>query len=117
MFYRVTYRILACICTAALFFTACGPRNNSNNKLIGKWEHTEPTKGITVTLEFTRDKIDFSAEGVAPANTSYTYIDENTIKYRNLETGLDVETSYTIDGDKLTIAFYGDTTIEYTRVK
>jgi hypothetical protein len=114
---KLSYRTFAFFVIISITLTACGRGNNNNNKLIGKWEHIEPTSGITVMLEFTRNKLSFSAAGVAPAETSYTFVDEATIKVRNPDTGVDVETSYSIDGDKLTIAFSGEDNVEFTRVK
>ena len=112
---KVTHGIWISLVIFFLLPSACG--SSGNNKLIGKWEHKEPTSGVTVILEFAKDKLSFSAEGVTPAGTSYTYVDEDTIKVRNPDTGLEVETSYAVRGDKLTIAFIGEDKVEYTRVK
>jgi hypothetical protein len=117
MFIKVTFRVSALLTLFSLLFSACGRGGSSNNHLIGKWEHKEPASGITVILEFTNNKLSFSAEGVNPAETSYLYVDEDTIKVRNPDTGADVETSYSIDGDKLTIAFSGEAKVEFIRVK
>jgi len=111
---KVSYRTLACVVIISILLTGCG---GSNNKLIGKWEHKEPASGITVILEFTSSKLSFSAEGVEPAETSYTYVDEETIMVRNPDSGAYAETSYSIDGDKLTIAFSGEDQVEFYRVK
>jgi hypothetical protein len=116
MLIKKTFRVLALLTIFPLLFSACG-RGGSSNKLIGKWEHTEPTSGITVILEFTSNKLSFSAAGVDPAETSYTYVDEDTIKVRNPDSGADVETSYSIDGDKLTITFSGEDKVEFNRAK
>jgi hypothetical protein len=116
MVQKVSYRALAYFVTIIIMLSGCGG-GNSNNKLIGKWEHKEPESGITVILEFSGSQLSFSAIGVDPAKASYTYIDQNTIKIRNPDTGGDVETSYSIDGDKLTIAFSGEAKVEFTRVK
>ena len=100
-----------------IFLTGCGRNGSTDNKLVGKWEHKEPTSGIVVMLEFTQNKIRFSAEGVDPAETSYTYVDEETIKVKNPDSGTEVVTSYTISGEKLTIAFSGEDKVVFTRVK
>lgn len=109
--------MLALISIFSLLLTGCNNSDSSNNKLIGKWEHKEPVSEITVTVEFTKDKLSFSAEGVATAATTYQYIDKDTIMVKNPDTGADVETSYAINGDTLTIAFSGETQVEFTRVK
>jgi hypothetical protein len=116
MVQKVSYRALAYLIIISIFLSGCGG-GNRNNKLVGKWEHKESDSGITVILEFTSNQLSFSAEGVNPAKASYTYIDGNTIKVRNPDTGVDVETSYSIDGDKLSIAFSGEGKVEFTRVK
>jgi hypothetical protein len=113
---KVTYRVLSTLAIFTLLLSACGG-GDSSNKLIGKWEHKEPSTGIIVMLEFTKNKLSFSAEGVDPAQTSYTYVDEDTIKVRNPDTGVDVETSYTIDNDRLRIDFGTEGMVEFTRVK
>lgn len=113
---RYSYRFLALIILLLLLLAACS-RGNDDNPLIGKWEHMEPVSGISVTLEFTRDRLSFSAPGFVSARTTYSYVDEDTIKVRNLETGADEEASYTIRGDRLTITFYGEGMVEYNRVK
>jgi len=100
-----------------LFLMPIACSGSSNNQLIGKWEHEEPTSGVSVILEFKKDMLNFSAAGATQAGTSYTYVDEDTITVRNPDTGLYVETSYAIRGDKLTIAFIGEDKVEYTRVK
>jgi uncharacterized alpha/beta hydrolase family protein len=109
--------MLALISVFSLLLTGCNGSDSSNNRLIGKWEHKEPVSGITVTVEFTKDKLSFSAEGVASAATTYKYVDEDTIMVRSPDTGADVETSYAINGDTLTITFSGETQVEFTRVK
>jgi len=117
MFRKVTFHVLALLTFFSLLFSACGRGSSSNNQLIGKWEHKEPASGITVILEFTNNKLSFSAEGFVPAETSYSYVDQDTIKVRNPDSGVDVETSYSIDGDKLSIAFNGENKVEFNRVK
>ena len=113
---KVSPLALAFFIIIIIMLSGCGG-GNSNNKLIGKWEHKEPESGITVILEFTSSQLSFSSAGVDPAKASYTYVDDDTIKVRNPDTGVDVETSYSIDGDKLTIAFSGEAKVEFTRVK
>jgi hypothetical protein len=114
---KLIFRLCILMACFPILLAGCRDAAGEANPLVGKWKHLEPTSGITVILEFTADKIRFSSEGVEPAETSYTYGDADTIKYRNLETGMDVEASYSIAGDKLTIAFYGENKIEYTRAK
>jgi hypothetical protein len=109
--------LLAALIVFTLLFSACEADGGKSNPLIGKWEHHESASGVTVILEFTSDHLSFSAEGVNPAKTSYTYVDEDTIMVRNPDTNADVETSYSIQGDKLTIAFSGEGKVEFTRVK
>ena len=116
MLQKVSYRMLAYFAIISILLTGCGG-SNKGNKLVGKWEHREPSSGITVMLEFTKNKLSFSAAGVDPAETSYIYVDEDTIKVRNPDTGADVETSYSIDGDRLMIAFSGEDKVEFSRVK
>jgi len=115
MYIKVIYRTLALLAFFPLLFSACS--DGSDRPLIGKWEHKEQDTGILVVLEFTPKKIIFSAAGFSPAETSYTYIDEDTIKVRNPESGADEEASYTIIGDKLAISFSGEDKVEYNRVK
>jgi hypothetical protein len=116
MVQKVSYRAWVYMVIISILLFGCDA-GNSNNKLVGKWEHKEPESGITVILEFTSSQLSFSAAGVDPAKASYTYIDEDTIKVRNPDTGVDVETSYSINGDKLAIAFSGEDKVEFTRVK
>jgi hypothetical protein len=113
---RVSTRLLCFIPILAILLSACS--SSSNNKLIGKWKHTEPVTEVTVTLEFTKDKLRFTAVGLesGPA-TSYKYVDESMIMVRNPDTGADVKTPYTIDGDTLTITFSGEEIAVFTRVK
>jgi len=113
---KKSHRMLAFVVFIFVFITGCGSSSPSN-KLIGKWEHREPDSGIVVVLEFTKDKLSFSSVGVTSAKTSYLYIDEDTIKVRNPDTGAEVDTFYSIDGDRLMIDFSGEEKIEYTRVK
>jgi hypothetical protein len=115
MVLKVSKYVLAYFVMMIIMLAGCD--GSSNNKLVGKWEHKEPESGITVIVEFTSKQLSFSAEGVDPAKASYTYVDEDTIKVRNPATGVDVDTRYSIDGDKLSIAFNGEDTVEFTRVK
>jgi hypothetical protein len=115
MQHKVTPRTWVMLAFFFLLLSACD--GNGNNQLVGKWKHQEPAREVTVILEFTKNKLSFSAAGATTASTSYRYIDENTIRVRNPDTGLDVDTSYVIQGDKLTISFIGDVKVEYTRVK
>jgi len=117
MLQKVTYRVLAALAYLSILLTGCDGGSSRGNKLIGKWEHTEPASGITVLLEITKNELSYSSVGVKPAKTSYTYVDDETIKVRNPDTGADILTSYSIDGDKLTIAFGGQDKVEFTRVK
>ena len=117
MLQKVTYRVLAALAYLSILLTGCDDSSSRDNKLIGKWEHTEPASGITVQLEISKNELSYSSAGVKPAKTSYTYIDEDTIKVRNPDTGADIITSYSISGDKLTIAFGGLDKVEFTRVK
>jgi hypothetical protein len=113
----VIYRVWTAVFIVSILLSACRHEENNNNPLIGKWEHKESTSGIIVLLEFSTNKISFSAEGVDPVSTSYTYVDKNTIKVKNPDTGAETKINYSINGNKLTIAFSGEDKIEYNRVK
>jgi len=114
---KVPGGLLAAVILVSLLFSACAGDGSKDNPLIGKWQHYEPTSGVTVVLEFTSDKLSFSAKGATTAKTAYRYVDKDTIMVRNPDTNTDVETSYSIQGDKLTIAFSGEDKVEFTRVK
>ena len=113
-----SYRFLAFFTILTIWLSACGGRDNSNNKLIGKWEYKEPFSGSIVTLEFTKDKMRYSAVGLeAGPVASYTYVDEDTILVRNAGSKVDLETPYSIQGDTLKITFSGEGNVVFTRVK
>lgn len=110
---KVTNRLITTLAIFAILLTACG---GSSNKLIGEWEYVEPTSGMTITVEFTKDTISFSALGMDPIEATYTLIDDNTIKVLDPDSGDEEETTYKVDGDKLTIDFGGET-VEFTKTK
>ena len=111
---KVSYRLLAVLAVFAILLAGCG--GGSANKLIGKWEYKEPTLGMTITLEFTKDKLSISVPGEDAQVTSYTYVDKDTVKVKNPDTGTEEEASYSINGDVLTFDFSG-TKIDFTKVK
>ncbi len=119
---KVSDRLFMVFSILAILLSACsssrGNSSDPNNPLIGKWAHIEPTVGVTVTLEFTQNKLLFTAEGLesGPA-ASYTYVNETLIMVKNPDTGKDVATPYTITGDTLTITFSGEGKAIFTRVK
>ena len=56
--------LLVGLMVSSLLLSACsnGGGDDKDNPLIGKWAHTEPTQGVTVTVEFTKDKLGFTAK-------------------------------------------------------
>jgi len=110
---KVSYRLLAVLAVFAILLAGC---SGGGNKLIGKWEYKEPTSGMTVNLEVTKDKLTFSSLGQSLMEVGYTYVDKDTIKVKDPDTGEEQETGYTLNGDTLTIDF-GGTQINFTKVK
>lgn len=114
MSHKVTYRLLTLLAVFAILLTGCG--GGSNNKLLGKWEYKEPTTGMTISMEFTKDTINISAAGVTAQETSYTYVDSDTIKVKDPDSGTEEEVTYAINGDVLTFDFGGEK-VDFTKVK
>ena len=111
---KATYRFVTVLAIFAILLTSCGGGNT--NKLIGKWEYKEPTTGMTVQVEFTKDKITITAAGNTLLETPYTYVDSKTIKVTDPTSNQVVESSYSISGDKLTFSFMGQN-LDLTKVK
>ncbi len=111
---KVTYRIVTVLAIFAILLAGCSGGNT--NKLIGKWEYKEPTSGVTAQIEFTKDKITITAAGNTLLETPYTYVDSKTIKVTDPTTKEVVESSYSINGDKLTFSFMGQS-LDLTKVK
>jgi hypothetical protein len=110
---KITYRVLTVMAVFAILLTSCG--GGSTNKLIGKWEYKEPTSGMSIVMEFTKDNINMTAAGQSQ-DIAYTYVDSDTIKVNDPDGGTEEEVSYTLDGDTLTMDFGGEK-VEFTKVK